>query len=128
MDELTPIVLFLVIGGTFTLAFYFKYKTLHDIQLTVQTAIARGDPLSPAIIESLATSVSSPYADLRRGIISLALGGAVFLAAIFIDQPEAMGPLTAVSMFPMLVGLAYLGLWYFIGRRNLPGRRGNTVA
>jgi len=128
MDELIPIVLFLVIGGTFALAFYFKYKTRHDIQHTVQTAIERGDQLSPEIIESLATSVASPYADLRRGIISLAIGGAVYLAAIFIDQPEAIGPLTAVSMFPILVGLAYLGLWYFIGRRNLSARRANGVA
>jgi len=128
MDELIPIVLFLVIGGTFALAFYFKYKTRHDIQRTVQTAIERGDQLSPEIIESLATSVASPYADLRRGIISLALGAAVYLAAILFDEPDVIGPLSAISMFPILVGLAYLGLWYFIGRRNLSARRANAVA
>lgn len=128
MDELIPIVLFLVIGGIFALAFYFKYRTRHDIQHTVRTAIERGDPLSPEIIETLASSLASPHADLRRGIISLALGAAIYLAAVLIGEPDAMGPLTAVSMFPILVGLAYLGLWYFVGRRSPVARRANAGA
>ncbi len=128
MDEFIPIVLFLTIGGTFAVAFYFKYRTRHDVQDTVRTAIERGDPLSPEIIETLAASLASPHADLRRGIISLALGAAVFLMAIFIDQPEAQGPLTGVAMFPILVGIAYLGLWFFIGRKSLMARRGHAAA
>lgn len=126
MDELTPIVLFLTIGGTFALAFYFRYRTRHDVQQTVRTAIERGDPLSPEIIETLASSLTSPFADLRRGIISLAVGAAVCLMAILLDEPDATGPLTALSMFPILIGLAYLGLWFFIGRRNLMARRGHA--
>ena len=123
MEDLIPIVLFLAIGGTIALAFYFKYKTRHDVQHTVRTAIEKGDPLSPEIIETLAASLTSPYADLRRGVISLALGAGIYLFAILLDEPEAVGPLSAVAMFPILVGLAYLGLWYFIGRKNLVNRR-----
>ena len=122
MDEFIPIVLFLTIGGTFALAFYFKYKTRHDVQHTVRTAIERGDPLSPEIIETLAASLTSPYADLRRGVISLALGAGIYLFAILIGEPDVVGPLTGIAMFPILVGLAYLGLWFFVGRRNLMDR------
>lgn len=127
MDELIPIVLFLTIGATFVLAFYYKYRTRHDIQNTVRSAIERGDPLSPEIIETLAMSLSSPYADLRRGVISVALGIAVFIFARLIGEPDVQGPLMALAMFPILIGVAYLGLWAFIGRRNLPRRFAEPV-
>lgn len=122
MDDLIPIVLFLTIGGVFALAFYFRYRSRHDVQTTVRAAIERGDPLSPEIIETLATSIASPHADLRRGIISLALGAAVYLMAILIGEPDAEGPLAALAMFPLLLGLAYLGLWFFTGRKSESAR------
>lgn len=118
MEDLIPIVLFLTIGAVFALAFYLKYKTRHDVQQTVRVAIERGESLSPELIETLATSIASPYADLRRGVISLALGGAGFIFAILIGEEDATGPLMAISTFPVVVGLAYLGLWRFIGRQQ----------
>jgi len=126
IDDLIPIVLFLTIGAGFALAIYFRYRTRHDIQNTVRAAIEQGNPLSAEIVETLAASVASPHADLRKGVISLALGVAVYLMAIFIDEPDAVGPLTAVAMFPLLIGLAYLGLWFFIdrGRERTPAAHG----
>ena len=118
LDDLVPIVLFLTIGGVFALALYLKYRTRHDVQNTVRTAIERGDPLSPEIIETLATSIASPHADLRKGVIALAFGAAFCLLGVFVDEPDAVGPLTGVSMFPILIGVAYLGLWFFIGRKR----------
>ena len=117
--DLIPIVLFLTIGGVFALAFYLKYRTRHDVQNTVRAAIERGESLSPELIETLATSISSPYADLRKGVISLALGAAGMSFAALIGEEDAMGPIMALSTFPILVGIAYLGLWYFIGRNKV---------
>lgn len=117
--DLIPIVLFLTIGGVFALAFYLKYRTRHDVQNTVRAAIERGESLSPELIETLATSISSPYADLRKGVISLALGAAGMSFAALIGEEDAMGPIMALSTFPILVGIAYLGLWYFIGRSKV---------
>ncbi len=116
MEELIPIVLFLTIGGVFALAFYLKYKARHDVQHTVRLAIERGEALSPELIETLATSIASPYADLRRGVIFLALGAAGFAFAALLGEEDAMSPIMAVSTFPIVIGLAYLGLWFFIGR------------
>lgn len=116
IDDLVPIVLFLTIGAGFGLAIYFRYRTRHDIQNTVRAAVERGDPLSPELIEALATSVTSPHADLRKGVIALAFGAAFYLMGFFIGEPDAIGPIAGVSMFPILIGLAYLGLWFFIGR------------
>lgn len=116
MEELIPIVLFLTVGGVFALAFFLKYKARHDIQHTVRVAIERGESLSPELIETLAASIASPYADLRKGVISLALGAAGFAFAMLLGEEDATGPLMAIATFPVVVGLAYLGLWFFIGR------------
>ena len=119
MEDLVPIILFITIGGVFALAFYLKYRTRHDVQNTVRTAIERGESLSPELIETLAVSISSPYADLRKGVISLALGAAGMAFATLLGEEDATGPIMALSVFPILVGIAYLGLWYFIGRSKV---------
>ena len=116
--DLVPIVLFLTIGGVFAVAFYLKYRTRHDVQNTVRAAIERGESLSPELIETLAVSISSPFADLRKGVISLALGAAGMSFAVLLGEEDAVGPIMALSTFPILVGIAYLGLWFFTGRNR----------
>lgn len=117
-EDLVPIVLFITIGGVFALAFYLKYRTRHDVQNTVRAAIERGESLSPELIETLAVSISSPFADLRKGVISLALGAAGMSFAVLLGEEDAVGPIMALSTFPILVGIAYLGLWFFTGRNR----------
>jgi len=76
-ETLIPIVLFLTIGGVFAIAFYLKYRTRHDVQHTVRVAIELGETLSPELIETLAMSIASPHADLRKGVIALGAGGRI---------------------------------------------------
>ena len=118
MEDLVPIVLFVTIGAVFALAFYLKYRTRHDVQNTVRAAIDRGESLSPELIETLAVSIASPFADLRKGVISLALGAAAMAFATLLGEEDARGPIMALASFPILVGIAYLGLWYFTGRNR----------
>jgi len=118
-EELIPIILFLTLGGVFALAYYFRFRTRKEIQTTVRAAIERGESLSPELIESLSMSLSNPYSDVRRGVISIAIGIAVFVFAGLIGEEDAEGPLMAVAMFPLLIGAAYLGLWFFISRPRL---------
>lgn len=127
VEELIPIVLFLTIGGVFVLAYYFRYRTRQDIQTTVRTAIERDAPLSPELIETLSRSIANPHADLRRGVVSLAIGLAFFLMAGLIGEEDAEGPLMAIAMFPILVGIAYLGLWFFVGRNQQPAARPGSI-
>lgn len=118
MEDLIPIVLFITIGAVFALAFYLKYRTRHDVQNTVRAAIDRGESLSPELIETLSVSISSPFSDLRKGVISLALGAGGMCFAVLLGEEDATGPIMAMSAFPILLGIAYLGLWYFIGRKK----------
>jgi len=121
IEELIPIVLFLTIGGVFVMAYYFRFRTRREIQSTVRAAIEKGQELSPELIEGLMDSLNSRHADLRRGVIFLALGAALFIMGGLLGEEDARRPLMAVAMFPILVGSAYLGLWFFIARRqNIP--------
>lgn len=117
-EMMVPIVLFITIGTVIVLAYYLKYRGRQDIQTTVRAAIERGESLSPELIETLAMSLSSPYADLRKGVISMALGAAGIAFAALLGKENATGPLMAISAFPIMVGVAYLGLWFFIGRNR----------
>ena len=101
------------------MALYLRFRTRAEIQNTVRMAIERGETLNPELIETLAMDLTNPYGDLRRGVIALALGSAFYLMAFGIGEEGAEGPLKAVAIFPILIGIAYLGLWFFIGRKKL---------
>jgi len=118
MDELVPIFLFLTIGGVISLNFYFRYRTRQNIQTTIRAAIEQGQQLTPEVLEGLTDSLSSKFGDLRRGVISLFIGLGIFAFGLLLGEEEAKAPLTAIAAFPVLIGIAYLGLWFFLKKRN----------
>ena len=117
-EDVVPVVLFLTIGGVVSLIYYFRYRTRQAIQLTVRTALEQGQTLTPEVLEGLTDSLNSRNADLRRGVISVTVGIALFAFGNLIGEDDARAPLMAISAFPFLVGFAYLGLWFFLKRDN----------
>ena len=125
MDEGTlalmiPIVAIISISIVMGLAYHFRFRARKEVQNTVRAAIDHGQELSPELIEGLMESLTPPHADLRRGIISIAIGIAIFIFSGLVGEEDAQGPLMAIAMFPILIGVAYLGLWFFIGRKKKP--------
>ncbi|MDH3645906.1 MAG: DUF6249 domain-containing protein [Gammaproteobacteria bacterium] len=117
MDEFwIPIVMFVSIAAVLGLWLYFRFRTRSALQLTVRTAIEKGQDLSPELLDRLGQPKSSAYADLRRGVISIGLGAAFAIFAFVLDEQDAVRPLLAVSAFPFAVGVAYLALWMFGGK------------
>ena len=53
--------------------------------------------------------------DLRRGVLLIAFGIAFIVLGTIMphDEPEAVRGIVAISSFPIILGLAYLGLWRF---------------
>jgi hypothetical protein len=115
-----PITAIISISVVMGLAYLFRFRARKEIQDTVRAAIDHGQELSPDLIEGLMESLTPPHADLRRGIISIAIGIATFMFSALIGEEDAEGPLRAIAMFPMLIGVAYLGLWFFVGRKKKP--------
>ena len=116
--ELVPIILFIVIGAVIALIAYFRSRARAQIQKTVRVALDKGQELTPEVLKSLTDSLSSPHGDLRRGVISIAIGVAFSLFAILLGEEDATGPLLAISAFPFLIGIAYLGLYFFLNKEN----------
>ncbi len=118
VEEMIPIVLFIVFGAVLGLSFYFRHKTRQELQMTVRVAIDHGQELTPEVLEGLADSLNSKFGDLRRGVISIAIGLAILVFGFLLREEDAVRPLMAISVFPFLVGIVYVGLWYFIKRKD----------
>ena len=87
---------------------------------TLRLAIEKGQPLTPDALDAMAR-ISCPIADLRRGIVFVAVAaGFASFATIMGTGPgwddgrlEVMRGLYGVATFPLFIGLAFLGLHFF---------------
>jgi len=78
----------------------------------------KGEPISPAVIHALGIRPRNRNADLRTGIILIALAVAFFLLGAIIGEEDAIRGLSGIAMFPLVIGAAYVGIWAFIGRKE----------
>jgi hypothetical protein len=112
-----PIIMFLVIGAIVIAPRYFKSREREALQATLRTAIEKGQPLPPEVIDAISTDARpapSAARDLRTGIIwiGVAVGLACFAYAIgYMDEEgaaHAFYPLIGMAAFPGFIGLAFL--------------------
>ena len=111
--EWIPISMFISIAVILGLAMFFGYKTKHEVQETVRSALEKGQELSPELLDKIGQALPSPKSDLRKGVMSITIGLALGAFAYLLGEEDAQGPLLAVSAFPFLIGVAYLGLHKF---------------
>jgi hypothetical protein len=113
-----PITFFAMVVGITWLFQHFALKKRIEAFQTLRFAIEKGQPLTPETLESMAR-ISSPIADLRRGIVfvAIALGFAAFATIIAWDARgdliEVRRGLYGIAMFPLFIGLGFLGLHFF---------------
>jgi len=113
---LVPYVLFTAIAVTVCVYFYFRNRTNTEIQKTVRAAIEQGQQLTPESLSRLVVTPRSADADLRRGVMAVAIGVGIGVFGILVGEDDARQPLLAIGALPLLIGLAYLGLWAFSSR------------
>jgi hypothetical protein len=118
VEDLVPIVLFLVIAVTYCVKYYFAHRTRQDVQNTVRVALERGDPLSAELLDRLVQAPAPKRTDLRRGVVGICLGIGLGVFGLVLGEPEAVRPMLAVGMVPLLLGLAYLMLWRLNGDKT----------
>jgi hypothetical protein len=115
-----PLTFFAMVVLIVWLVQHFGAKKRAEAFQTLRLAIEKGQPLTPEALESMAR-VTSPIADLRRGIVfvSIAAGFAAFATIIGSGTnlheggQEVMRGLYGVATFPLFIGLAFLGLHFF---------------
>ena len=115
VEDLVPIVLFLAIAVIYCVKYYYAHRTRQDVQSTVRVALERGDPLTPDLLDRLVQAPAPRRTDLRRGVIGVGLGIGLGVFGLLVGEPDAVRPMLAVGMVPLLLGLAYLILWRLNG-------------
>lgn len=110
-----PIFLFIAIVAALWVFSHYNFKKRHTAHETVRLAIEKGQEVSPELVERMSFLNDPAKSDLRRGVLLIAFAVAfVMLGAIMPnDEPEAIRGVFAISSFPIVLGLAYLGLWRF---------------
>jgi hypothetical protein len=117
-DVLVPIALFAIAPLIVWAVVAYRYKTKKAVMRLLEAMTQKGETISPATIYALGIRPRSRHADLRTGIILIALALAFFSLGILIAEEDAIRGLSGIAMFPLLIGAAYVGLWVFIGRKS----------
>ena len=107
-----PIVLFVAVAAVAAARLRYRHLDRLAAQETIRSAIERGQALTPELVAQL-TEPDPKNADLRRGVVSIAIAIAIAAFAFAVGEDDAVGPLTGIAAFPLLVGLAYVGLHWF---------------
>ncbi len=116
---LVPIGLFAIAPLIVWAVCAYRYKTKKAVLEVLDTMTQKGESFTPETIHALGIRARSRYADLRTGIILIALAIAFFAFGAVIGEEDAIRGLSGIAMFPLLIGIAYVGLWVFIGRKDL---------
>lgn len=115
VEELIPIVMFVVIAVIFWLIAHFKFRTRAETQQTIRLALEKGNELSPELLSQLAEPEPDGNRDLRRSLIWLALAIGLALCGYFVPDPSghAFRGCLAGASFPLAIGIAYMIMWRY---------------
>jgi hypothetical protein len=107
---------------------WLKSRERREIQTTVRTAIDKGQPLPPEVIEALSKDITknlpSRTKDIRRGIIWLAVGIGIAAFSLILNvgddnwKDHVGGVVQAIAVIPAIIGLAFLVLSFFNKNRD----------
>lgn len=121
IENLVPIFLVLALSGVCIVFLHYRHKTRAQVQETIRSALSQGAQLTPELVQVLGEPAAPKHGDLRRGVVLLSIGAALFvsgvIAALFGDDDGGAAFFMVISTFPLLVGLAYLALWKFTRSR-----------
>jgi len=96
----------------------YRHRSMKAATEVMKAMIEKGDSLTPETIRSLGIRPRRKNGDLRTGLILIALAIATIILGGAIPEKEAQQVFGGLAMFPLLVGLVYVALWGFIGRKN----------
>ncbi|WP_026941246.1 DUF6249 domain-containing protein [Hellea balneolensis] len=117
-DEIVGVVLFASIPAAIWAVSAYRHKTQKAATEVMKAMVDKGEALTPETIRALGIRPKRKHGDLRTGLILIALAIATIILGSAIPEKEAQQVFGGFAMFPLLVGLAYIGLWTFISRKN----------
>lgn len=116
--DLVPVAIILAVAVTYCVKYFFAHKTRSDVQKSIQSALERGQALTPDLLDRMGQSTRPRNSDLRRGLIGIALGIGLGAIGLIIGKPDTVRVMLGIGLVPLLVGLAYVALWRFDARQS----------
>ncbi len=113
-----PLTVFTAVVLVFWVVFAYGAKRRAAELETVRAVVEKTGEASPELIKAIGRPPQHKYADLRKGLVLIAIAVAFWGLGVLIDQPEAVGPMTGVALFPGLVGLVYVLFQFMGGNRD----------
>lgn len=101
------------------ITYYFRTKAHMRTSKVLEKMVERGDAITPETVRALGVKGRSPHADLKTGMILIAIAFAFLFFGEVIPDDEAPAIVMGVASFPFLVGLALIGFWFFVGRKEI---------
>lgn len=115
---LVPIAMFAAIAVTIWAVVAYRHRNQKAATEVMKAMVDKGESLTPETIRALGVRPRRKHGDLRTGLVLIALAVATIFFGGAIPEKEAQQIFGGIAMFPLLVGLVYVGLWAFIGRKN----------
>lgn len=114
VEIIVPLGLFASIVTVIWASQHYTAKKRAEAYATVRHAIEKGQEITPEAMEAM-TRMAHRLADLRRGILLIALTVAIGGLGLLVgaEEEEAIRPMMGIALFPLTLGLAYIGLHYF---------------
>ena len=116
VEVVVPFIVFMSIVAVVAIPFYFRHKKTVLIHQTIKTVVEKTGQADPQLINAIAAGNVGPNADLRKGVVLLAVAGGLAGLGLFIGEQDAIGPLMGAAFFPGLIGLAYIIFHFFAPR------------
>jgi hypothetical protein len=118
-EIIIPISLFGAVVLIVWLISFYGLKRRVEVFQTLRVAIEKGQEISPEAMAAMAR-MSPPNRDLRLGVlfIAIALAFGALGGLIGSNHPDAIRPLLGVAVFPLFLGLAFLGLHFFANDKS----------
>lgn len=116
---LVPFTVFLFTSLVLIAVFYFNHKNRRTIYDAITTVAEKTGNVDAELVRAITNDKVGPNADLRRGVILIAIAAAFVLLGFSVGDAEATGPMAGVAAFPGLVGIAYILFHFFAPRETV---------
>ncbi|CAN5158935.1 DUF6249 domain-containing protein [soil metagenome] len=127
LGVLVPLAPFIMVATIVVVPAWLKSRERREMQETVRTAIEKGQPLPPELIEALTKEVKGPKVssalrDVRIGVIllSVGVGLAMLGGALRLITDEAFYWLLGSAAIPAAIGVAFIILSFFNPNKRPP--------
>jgi len=113
VGTIVPVVTMISFAAVPIFYFYYRHRTRQELQQTLRSAIEQGKELTPELLEQLGEPSRAKDLDLRRGVLAIAFGIGIAAFGYLHNDPDVFLKLRAGGALFSIIGIAFIGLWFF---------------